>query len=170
SRVQSLSDVERYAGTPIMSLYYRLMGAKVGKNCILDTGGCSIFDLVTIGDDTSIGTQTQLLGYRVEDGLLKIGTTTIGSRCFVGIHSALGLNTVMEDDSYLDDMSLLPDGARIPSGEGRRGSPAEPALVPLPEISEEAARKRHPFWFGLAHFLASEVVGELLLLTAVPSV
>lgn len=170
SRVQSLSDVERYAGTPIMSLYYRLMGAKVGKYCTIDTSGCSIFDLVTIGDETSIGTQTQLLGYRVEDGLLKIGTTTIGSRCFIGTHSALGLNTTMEDDSYLDDMSLLPDGGRIVSGEGRRGSPAQPAEVPLPEISDEAATQRHPFWMGWAHFLASEVVGELMLLTAVPSI
>src|SRR5262249_58239817 len=108
-------------------LYYWLMGAKVGKNCIIDTPSCAMFDLVSIGDDTCIGAQTQLLGYHVEDGMLIIGTVEIGSRCFIGTHSAVGINTRMEDDSYLDDQSLLPDGAVLRSGEARRGSPAEPA-------------------------------------------
>src|SRR5262249_40906825 len=117
TRIQTWSGLGRYAGTPIMSLYYRLMGAKVGRNCILDTPSCAIFDLVRIGDDTCIGAQTQLLGYHVEDGMLHIGSIDIGSRCFVGIHSALGINTKMEDDSYLDDLSLLPDGGVMKSGE-----------------------------------------------------
>src|SRR5207248_785321 len=116
TRIQANAALGGYAGTPIMSLYYRLMGAKVGKNCIIDTPSCAIYDLVTIGDDTSIGAQTQLLGYHVEDGMLKTGSIEIGSRYFVGTHSALGINTKMEDDSYLDDVSPLPEGAVMKSG------------------------------------------------------
>lgn len=168
SRVQAISGIGRYAGSPIMSLVYRLMGAKVGKRCLIDTSLCAIYDLVTIGDETCIGAQTQLLGYRVEDGMLLIGSIEIGDRCFVGVHSALGLNTKMGDGAKLDDLSLLADGTEMKPGESRAGSPAEPAEVTLPEIDEENATHGAPFLFGMFHFLASEVVGELLLLTIVP--
>src|SRR5262249_30233998 len=168
TRYEAWSGIAGYPGTPLMNLYYRLMGARVGKNCIIDTPLCAIFDLVSIGDDTCIGAESQLLGYKVEDGMLVIGGIDTGSRCFIGTHSALAINTKMEDDSYLDDMSLLPEGAVMKSKEARRGSPAEPAEVNLPCINEERARGKHPLFFGLVHFLVNGVVGVLTLLSAVP--
>ncbi|MBN1910013.1 MAG: amino acid adenylation domain-containing protein, partial [Pirellulales bacterium] len=170
TRVQALSGMGLFAGTPVMSLYYRLMGAKVGRNCVLDTALCGAFDLVAIGDDTCVCSETQLLGYRVEDGMLILGTIEIGSRCFVGIHSSLGLNTRMEDDTRLDDLSLLPDGGVIPAGQSRRGSPAQPAKVDLPEVAEARAARRHPILFGLIHVFLVAVLEMALLVTAIPSV
>src|SRR5438045_8127838 len=114
-----------------MSVYYRLMGARVCRDCMLDTALCSSFDLVTIGDGTSIGAETQLPGYRVENGALLIGRVDIGSRCFIGVHSALGLDVRMGDDARLGDQSLLPDGASMKAGEQRQGAPAQLADVPL---------------------------------------
>jgi non-ribosomal peptide synthetase-like protein len=168
TRVQSVSGIVVFEGTPIMSLYYRLMGAKVGKNCLIDTSLCAIYDLLTIGDDTCIGSRTQLLGYHVDGGMLTIGTVEIGSRCFIGSHSAIGVNAKLGDDARLDDLSLLPDGAVMSAGESRRGSPAEPAEVSLPEIDEAVATERRPFLYGVLYFLASEIVGDLMLLTLVP--
>lgn len=168
TRFQSMGGLGILSGTPVLSLYFRLMGAKIGKNCILDSAACVTYDLVTIGDDSSIGSETQFLGYRVEDGMLHIGTTSIGSRCFVGTHSAIGLNATMEDDTYLDDLSLLPDGAVIPAGEGWRGSPARKADVVLPSISDEMANERHPLLYGFYHFLLLEVLSMVMILTAIP--
>jgi non-ribosomal peptide synthetase-like protein len=74
----------------------------------------------------------------------------------------------MGDDSRLGDLSLLPDNTAIPSGESRRGSPAEPAEVILPEISNEAAAARSPLLFGMLYFLASEIIGDMLMLTFLP--
>ncbi|MEX0643144.1 MAG: amino acid adenylation domain-containing protein, partial [Pirellulales bacterium] len=37
TRVQSVSGMTFFEGTPLISLFYRLMGAKVGKNCVIDT-------------------------------------------------------------------------------------------------------------------------------------
>ncbi len=170
TRVQLISNCSRYNGTPLMSAYYRWMGAKVGKNCTIDTSECEIFDLISIGDDTCVGSETHLLGYRVEDGMLHLGTVEIGKRCFIGTQSCLGLNTVMEDDCKLDDQSHLPDGARMTAGESRRGSPAQPAEVNVPEFCEQRATHKHPVWFGFLHFVASEVVGELILLMLAPTV
>ena len=62
SGLQGLSGVGMFNGTPLMSTYYRLMGAKVGRDCTLGTAECSIWDCLTIGDDTSVGTDTATAG------------------------------------------------------------------------------------------------------------
>ena len=89
-RFQLISGSTFLAGTPFMSLYLRAMGAKVGRGCTISTPFFGVFDLLRIGDDTSIGVETQILGYRVEDGMLHIGSVDIGSRCFIGTHAAVG--------------------------------------------------------------------------------
>jgi non-ribosomal peptide synthetase-like protein len=133
SRLQAMNGAALLAGTPLMSVYYRLMGANVGRHCALDTALCSIFDLVRIGEDTSIGADTQLLGCRVENGMLRISGIDVGNRCFIGAHCALGLDVRLGDDARLDDQSLLPDGSALAAGEGRRGAPAQVADVAVPQ-------------------------------------
>lgn len=166
SRLQVLAWTDLYHGTPLMNLYFRLMGAKIGRNSVLDTSSCVAYDLLSVGEDTCVGAETQLLGYRVEDGLLKLATIKIGDRCFIGTQSVLGLKTEMGDDSRLGDLSLLPDGESIPPGEAWSGSPAASAEVPVPEVREEH-RRSGGFLFGLYHFIACEIIGELFLLATI---
>jgi non-ribosomal peptide synthetase-like protein len=168
-RFQLITGSGLLAGTPLLPLYLRAMGAKVGRGCTIDTPYVGAFDLLTIGDDSSVGMETQLLGYRVEDGTLFVGSIDIGNRCFVGIHCALGVGARMDDESRLDDQSLLPDGASIPFGESRRGSPARPAEVRVPEPTHDRpARRRRPVLFGLLHVIALYLVGALLIPTTIP--
>ncbi|HEY2185002.1 MAG TPA: Pls/PosA family non-ribosomal peptide synthetase [Xanthobacteraceae bacterium] len=150
ARLQAISGAGILAGTPLMSAYYRLMGAKVGRSCALDTPLCSSFDLVTIGDDTSIGAETQLLGYRIENGSLLIGRIDIGKRCFIGVHSALGLDVRMEDEARLDDQSLLPDHAILGAGQQRRGSPAQAADVAVPADQPRRSSNRQLVLFTIS--------------------
>jgi non-ribosomal peptide synthetase-like protein len=163
NRIQAFSGIGGLSGTPLQPLVFRLMGARVGARCTLDTGQCSAWDLVSIGNDTSIGADTQLLGYRVEDGMLRLGTVEIGNGCFVGIHSALGLGVRMGHGSRLDDQSLLPDGETMPPGEGRRGSPSRPADVQVPAAAARRSLARR-FLFGVAHLAAAELTGLLVAL------
>lgn len=158
SHLQGISGASIFIGTPIMPLYLRLLGARIGRNVSIETGDIGAYDLLSIGDETSICAETQINGYRVEDGMLIIGSADIGRRCFVGIHSTLGLNVKMEDDCRLDDMSMLPDGAVMKTGESRRGSPAQPATVTLPEPPDGRAVDRKPFRYALLHLLAAYFV------------
>lgn len=168
ARLHAISGAGALAGTPLMPLYYRLMGARVGRGCTIDTAGCAAWDLISIGDDTSIGADTQLLGCRVEGGMLILGRVDIGSRCFIGIHSALGLDVRMEDEARLDDQSLLADRQVIPAGQARRGSPALPAQVAVPMIPGDDTGSRRPLVFGALHLLLLELLAMVMLLPSLP--
>ncbi|MEA2930310.1 MAG: hypothetical protein QOG38_2738 [Hyphomicrobiales bacterium] len=133
SRLQSLGGIGTITGTPLMPLYMRLMGAKVGRDCAIESALCFAYDLISIGDDSSIGGDTHFLGFRVENGYLILGRIDIGNRCFVGSHSSLGLNVRMEDGSRVDDQTLLADGETIPAGEAWLGSPARAGTVSVPD-------------------------------------
>ncbi|HEV2296111.1 MAG TPA: Pls/PosA family non-ribosomal peptide synthetase [Tepidisphaeraceae bacterium] len=169
ARVQAVCNPALLAGTPLMSLYYRLMGAKVGRDCTIDTSHCFAFDLLSIGDETSICAETHLLGYRVEDGMLVFGRIDIGDRCFVGVHSALGLNARMGDDTRLGDLSLLDDDEVIPPGESRCGSPSTAAPVAVPDVPTTRLSRRRPVLLGLCHLLLIYALELFLLVTALPS-
>jgi non-ribosomal peptide synthetase-like protein len=168
SRFQGLCWPEMFSGTPLMSLYYRSMGARIGRNCSIGTPLCTAFDLVSIGDDTSIGVDAQILGYRVENGWLVLGTLEIGDECFVGMHSAIGLNITMQDRSRLEDASLLPDGNVLSADEQRAGSPPVEARVYVPVGS--SSKKRHSLLFGLLHLGLIYVMGYLLIISLLPSI
>jgi non-ribosomal peptide synthetase-like protein len=170
TRIQRITGATFLAGTPLVNFYYRLMGAKVGRNCVINTTSCSIFDCVKIGDNTSIGFETQLPGYKVENGMLIIGTIEIGNNCFVGIQSSIGLNTSMANDTSLDDLSFLPDGETILQGEGRRGSPAQKAEVKVPDISGKKQLKGNTFFFGLSTALSFYFIELFIIIAALPSV
>jgi non-ribosomal peptide synthetase-like protein len=170
NRFQSLSWSEMFVGTPLMSLYYRAMGAKIGKNCTIGTPVCTAFDLISIGDNSSIGADTHLLGYRIEDGWLILGNVTIGSECFVGTHCCLGLNTAMGDGARLGDMSHLPDDVAMAAGHAMRGSPAEPGDVDLDQLQVEGGGRRGgAFLFGLIHLGLIYAMGYLLILSMLPA-
>ncbi len=170
SRFQALSWSHMFVGTPLMSLYYRAMGAKVGCNTTICTPFCSAFDLVSIGDRVSIGAETHLLGYRVENGMLTLGRVEIGRNCFVGMHGCLGLDTRMAPGARLDDMSALLDGTRLHRGEGRRGFPAMPAQVAVPAPDLAPHSRRRAFRYGLIHAVLIYAMGYFLVFAAAPAV
>lgn len=132
SRLQHLSHISVFNGTPLAPLLWRAFGAKVGKRCYINASLIYAWDCVRLGDDVSIGADTQLPGFRVEGGEMIVGTVDIGDRCFVGCHSVLGLGVRMGDESKLDDQSMLADGCEIPDGVAYRGSPAVRANVLAP--------------------------------------
>lgn len=183
STIEAAVPVGYLAGTPLLNIYLRLMGARVGKNVHLDSDGFAIYDLLQIGDDTSVNVDSNALGYTVEGGWLKLGSITIGERCFVGTRAALRENTVLEDDAALEDLSLLPCGRTIPRGQVWSGSPAEPKIggdgradenASYPKTSEALSPLRpsllRRFWFGLLHALGLLLFPVLVVLPLFPGI
>jgi non-ribosomal peptide synthetase-like protein len=134
------APVPSLAGTSWLCIYYRLMGARIGRGVYFGSSGMNAFDLITVDDGTSIGREVSLDGSWVERGSLHIAPISIGRNCFVGNRCSVGANTVMEDGSGLGDLSMLPDGGHVPAGELWKGSPAVPEGRLAPERD-----KRNPW-------------------------
>ena len=152
-KISALAGRSILEGTPLLSLYLRAMGARIGANCILETAMIGVPDLLSIGANTSIGAGSQLLGFRVEGNTVRVGTIHIGERCYIGIHSCLGLNVRMENDSTLGDQSLLPDHQSIEKGSAMFGSPPIRQAFPLPVPSEKSVKSINGFCLGVSQIL-----------------
>jgi non-ribosomal peptide synthetase-like protein len=133
--IQQIVPLWPLIGTPFLIWYYRLMGAKIGKNCYFGTDDVGAYDLLVIGNDTSLGAESKLLGYEIKDGYLHLGKIAIADRCFVGVRAGLEPNSSMESDSYLEDLALLPTNTIMPQSQRWHGSPARLQQMVEPQIA-----------------------------------
>ncbi len=120
------------AGTPLLPWVYRALGARIGPDVHLATHHLAAFDLIAIGEGSSIDEGASILGSVVEGGALRLGPVRIGRNSFIGTLSVLQPDTGLGDGARLEDLSLLPAGGRVPDGETWAGSPARPAQTPDP--------------------------------------
>ena len=138
------------AGTPAYALYYRLLGARIGRDALLLCDFIDVADLVTIGDGAALDAGSMLTTSAVEAGRLRLGAVTIGARATVGAMAVVGRRATVGAGAALDELSALSAGQTIPPGERWSGSPAvrigshhpPPAVAPSP-------LRRHAMAFAL---------------------
>lgn len=156
-----LTPLALLSGTPFLNLYFRLMGAKIGKNVYLGSERIRIFDLFEIGNGSSVSREAHMTGYTVQNGQLIIGPVSIGKNCFVGTRSVLSEYSVMNDNSTLGELSLLPTATGIPEGENWEGSPAKKVEhSKFDKLFSVESKKGMPFVF----YLLIQFFGILLLI------
>jgi non-ribosomal peptide synthetase-like protein len=122
-KLVNISPISYFTGTPVMNVFLRMLGAKVGKDCYINTSSISAFDLFHLGNNVSICTDSHTKGFTISDGYLHIGTIDIEDDCYVGTRCCLGQNTRMKRNSSMEDLTLLPEGVVIPENENWGGSP-----------------------------------------------
>lgn len=125
--------------TPLMNLWLRMMGARIGPDAVIETALLHVPDLIEIGGRTSVGANTHLFGYSIDGGMLCLAPVRLGRRCHIGSNSIVGPGSTMENGSWLGDQSLLAQGQSVPAGESWAGSPARRTARPDPEVEELAA-------------------------------
>ena len=157
-RVLAVAPLAHLAGTPLLNLYCRLMGARIGKNVLLASESLATFDLLSIGDDSTVGFESTLWGHTVEDGMLILGPIKIGARCAVGGRSVVAAGGTLEDDASLGELSLIAPGATVLANEHWVGSPA--ARASSTDVAPSFAR---PSSFARASYAILYSVGVLVL-------
>jgi non-ribosomal peptide synthetase-like protein len=143
-RFLAIVPVQFLAGTPMMRLYYKLLGAKIGSGAFLGLNDIDAADLVSIGEGAVISEGAVIATVSVERGLLRLGRADIGKDAFLGTMSVVGRDAKVGDGAVLEDLSALPAGVAIPAGEQWTGSPAErvgPAPVRSPAAKPGLVRK-----------------------------
>lgn len=100
-----------------------LYGARIGKDVAF---GGEINDpyLVSVGDGTTLGTQSIVSGSFIGQGALTCGFVRIGRNVTVGPNTTIFPGTEIGDGASVLIGSCLMPGARIPAGEVWRGNPA----------------------------------------------
>ena len=123
--MQRLLHAQFLNGTPLYPVYLRLLGVKIAPDAQVSDFAFGAEDLITIGSDVSISSQTNLNNAFVEDGLLKLRTITLGDHAYIGSSAIISGGSTMEAWSELQDLSFLQPGKTIGQGEVWQGSPAQ---------------------------------------------
>jgi non-ribosomal peptide synthetase-like protein len=163
-----IAPLDHMAGSPLMPLYLRLLGARIGKGCHIGTGRILLPDLVEIGDGASVGYGVEIQPFLVEDGWLHLEPIRIGAGAFIGTNAVVMPGGVVGADARLAEQSLVTRGQSIPDRETWAGSPSERCSDSNPVLDAMEANRPEPTsarrWTPalLAGFLAGTVVLELL--------
>jgi non-ribosomal peptide synthetase-like protein len=111
-------------GTPFKALFWRLLGARVGRRVFDD--GCSISEktLVSIGDDVTLNAGTILQSHSMEDGVFKSDRIVIGAGASLGSGAFVHYGVTVGARSRLDADVFLMKGEQVPESSHWRGNPA----------------------------------------------
>jgi non-ribosomal peptide synthetase-like protein len=135
-----LPDVYLLAGTLWLPLYLRALGARIGRNVMIETITLGAPELLTVGDGVSIGTFVNIENARVEGGMLVIGPVHFERDAAVDSYSVLENDTTLGERARLSGQSALAAGQQIPADEIWEGAPArrvnhpQEKLPPRPQI------------------------------------
>jgi len=135
TRFAELPDVYLLTSTPWMTLYLRALGARVGRDVMIDTVTIGAPELLTLEDGAGLGTFVNIENARVEAGELIVGSVLLQREATVESYSVLENDTVLGAHAQLCGQSALGAGQKIPAGEIWDGAPArrtDRTAAPLP--------------------------------------
>jgi acetyltransferase-like isoleucine patch superfamily enzyme len=105
--------------------FYRGMGAKIGKGTVLSTHRLWDCDLIEIGEDCLIGSNSSIAAHYIVGNAGRLRRVRIGSRVTVGANTSVMPGVVIEDDVVVGSNSLVPQGAHLESGGVYLGVPVQ---------------------------------------------
>lgn len=116
-------------GSHWIVLYFRALGARIGKDCSLFAGGLPSLmftepDLLTLGDRVTVD-DASLVGHINTRGKFDLNPLYVGDRSVLRSGSRLLSGARMESDSCLLEHTLVMAGDVVDEGVTMQGWPAE---------------------------------------------
>lgn len=146
ARVASLVHIKWLQGTPVMRFYWRLLGAKVGRDVILSDYEAGAIDLIEIGEGASFGTKTTFANGEAIGDKLVIGRIRIGKDVSAGASVVFGHGCVVGDHAEIGDLTSIAPGTQVGEAEIWDGSPGRKVgtvdLAALPPQAEASPARR----------------------------
>ncbi len=112
-------------GTPLMSLYLRAMGSRVGRGVWCETTAITEYDVVELGDGCAINRGSCLMTHVFHDRLLRIGPTIVGAGATMGPTSAVLPDTTLGANTCIGGHSVVLRGEKLPAGTRWHGAPVK---------------------------------------------
>jgi non-ribosomal peptide synthetase-like protein len=146
ARVAGLVHVKWLQGTPVMRFYWRLLGARVGRDVIISDYEAGAIDLIEIGDGTALGSKTTFANGEAVGDKLILGRITLGKDIYAGSSVVFGHDSVIGDHAEIGDLTAIPAGTHVGKAEIWDGSPARKTgmvdLDSLPPQAEASPQRR----------------------------
>ena len=155
-----IGPLQVLSGSPLMGIYLRLLGARIGPRTTIATSSISLPTLIEIGADASVGYGVSMRPWQVADGWVTVAPIVVGRNAFVGANAVLEPGATVGEHAGLGEQSVLGEGETVPPGERWSGSPSSPSDT-LASTVETMLRAEPIGGWRLRH-----VVGALLGLAA----
>ncbi|MBI2267496.1 MAG: hypothetical protein HYU64_20400 [Armatimonadetes bacterium] len=113
--------------TPFANIFYRLMGAKVGRNAQINSKFCGDMSLLEIGDEAVIGGHATVICHSFERHRLILKRVKIGKKAIVGLNSVVLPGCEIGDGALIAAGAVLSKDTHVGANEVYCGVPAESA-------------------------------------------
>jgi non-ribosomal peptide synthetase-like protein len=127
----SLHVLHGVYATVYSPFWYRLLGAKVGRDTEISTALGLVPDMLTLGEGAFIADAVLLGDEAIDGGWLTLQPTHIGNRSFVGNGAYIPDGTRLPENVLIGVMSRPPEQGKVQSGDTWLGSP--PIRLPARE-------------------------------------
>ncbi len=111
-------------GTPLITQFYRGMGARIGSGTVIATTKISDCELLEIGDNCIIGGDCVINCHSAERGSLIRKRVRIGNRVTIGQYTTILPGVQIEDDVVVGANTLVPKNRILTAGNTYGGVPA----------------------------------------------
>jgi non-ribosomal peptide synthetase-like protein len=119
----SLNILHGIYATVFAPWWYRLLGAKVGRDAEISTAMGVVPDMLTLGDETFIADAVMLGDEHIDGGWMTMQQTTVSHRSFVGNGSYIPDGTTLPERVLVGVHTYAPPNERMQSGDTWLGSP-----------------------------------------------
>lgn len=108
----------------LATMYYRMMGAKIGSGVQLNSVRINDASMITIGDGVVVGGDATINGHLVESGEIVLAPVRIGDGALIGGGSIVQPGCKIGKGSVVATRAVLPKWTEVPDGEVWGGIPA----------------------------------------------
>jgi non-ribosomal peptide synthetase-like protein len=119
----SLNVLHGIYATVFAPFWYRLLGAKVGRDAEISTALGVVPDMLTLGDETFIADAVMLGDEQIDGGWMTMEATVVSNRSFVGNGSYIPDGTVLPEGVLVGVHTHAPANERMTGGDTWLGSP-----------------------------------------------
>ncbi|MEO6985327.1 MAG: Pls/PosA family non-ribosomal peptide synthetase [Paralcaligenes sp.] len=130
----SLQVLHGVYATVFSSTWYRLLGAKVGRDAEISTALGVVPDMLSLGDETFIADAVMLGDEHIDGGWMTVQPTVIARRSFVGNGTYIPDGTNLPENVLIGVLSSLPRETPVREGDTWLGSP--PLNLPARETMQ----------------------------------
>jgi non-ribosomal peptide synthetase-like protein len=119
----SLQVLHGIYATVFAPYWYRLLGAKVGRDAEISTALGVVPDMLTLGDETFIADAVLLGDEEIDGGWMTMRPTVISHRSFVGNGAYIPDGTTLPENVLIGVHSRAPANERMQCGDTWLGTP-----------------------------------------------